>query len=107
MLLLAGSVFSLSPKEDTPLDPMISAPGTRFCVALSSEESVCSSDPMNIRRKLDTPEFVQEKDLGVEQRIDGNEGEQKSIKEVLKLMNLYLNEEVLSNHEYSVVRTMW
>jgi len=107
LLLLAGSAVSLCSKEDTPLDPMISAPNTKFCVALSPEESVCSSDPMNIRRKVDAPDFVQERDLGVEQRIDGNEGEQKSIKKVLQLMNLYWNEEVLSNHDYASVRTMW
>ena len=104
-ILLTSTVVAVRVKDDTPLDPRTPAPNSKFCVAVSPENAVCSSDPMAIRRKFDSPN--EHNNLGVEQRIDGTDSEQKSIKEVLKLMNLYWNEEVLSNQEYTSVRTTW
>lgn len=95
--------------EDTPLDPG-KPPERKFCVALSTEESTltCSADPMRLRVLTDAPEIVaEETDLGVAQRIDGNDSEKKAIREVLRLMNMYLHEEVLSNNDYESVRTTW
>ena len=89
--------------DDTPLDTKIPARGSKLCVALSSEESVCSSEPMEVRQ-VDLPDEI---GLGVDQRIDGTDTEQNSIKEVLKLMNAYWNEEVLSNLDFATVRTTW
>jgi len=57
---------------------------------------------------VDSPAIVQqENNVGVNQRIDGNDAEKKGIKEVLRLMNVYWHEEVLSNQDYEGVRTTW
>ena len=98
-------VVAVRVNEDTPLDTKIPAPGSKFCVALSSEEAVCSSEPMEARRvDLDVLDGIGH---GVDQRIDGTDTEQNSIKEVLKLMNAYWNEEVLSNLAFASVRSSW
>jgi hypothetical protein len=45
--------------------------------------------------------------MGVRQRIDGSETEVEAIKEVLRLMQLYWYDEVLSRDQYKEVRTNW
>lgn len=105
---LASFSVAVLVNEDTPLDTQIPQPDTNFCVSLSAEESICYSDPIKVRRKVDPPGVVaEESSLGVKQRIDGTESEKKAIREVLKLMNMYWHEEVLSNHDYEGVRTTW
>ena len=46
-------------------------------------------------------------DLGVEQRITGSETEQLKIRNVLRKMYTYFEEEVLSRSEYEHVRRRW
>ena len=110
LVLLAGFSVAVRVSEDTPLDPRTPPPEAKFCVSLSrGDDYACSSDPMEIRSKVDAIPIVisEENSLGMDQRIDGTESEQKAIKEVLKLMNLYWHEEVLSNRDYERVRASW
>jgi len=112
MLVLVSScgtgVHAVRLSEDTSLDTRTQSSDRNFCVAISSEKSACSTDPMKIRRMVDSPAIVQqENNVGVNQRIDGNDAEKKGIKEVLRLMNVYWHEEVLSNQDYEGVRTTW
>ena len=44
---------------------------------------------------------------GVPQRIDGTEAEQNAIKDVLKRMNEYFYNEILSLPEYEFMRQRW
>jgi len=46
-------------------------------------------------------------DLGVEQRITGSETEQLRIRNVLRKMYTYFEEEVLTRSEYEHVRGRW
>jgi len=110
LVILAGFSVAVRVSEDTPLDPRTPPPEAKFCVSLSrGDDYACSSDPMEIRSKVDASPIVisEENSLGMDQRIDGTESEQKAIKEVLKLMNLYWQEEVLSNRDYERVRASW
>jgi len=82
---------------------------SRFCAELSSEEFECTDDPMATRKRADELNGVEHKPItmGVPQRIDGSEAEQKAIKEVLAQMDDYFYGEVLSNPDYKDVRKNW
>lgn len=103
IIVTTAVVVAVRVNDDTPLDTKIPAPGSKFCVALSSEEAVCSAEPMEAHRV----DVLDEIGHGVDQRIDGTDTEQNSIKEVLKLMNAYWNEEVLSNLAFASARSSW
>ena len=79
----------------------------RFCVDKSDTEYVCRDDPMEVRKEYGSPDYVKALSLGVPQRIDGNEEEKAGIREVIARMDEYYYGEVLSNPEYSEVRTYW
>jgi hypothetical protein len=90
-------------REGVHLDGSAPPEGAKFCVELSSEGATCASDPLKIRRLIETSNL----DMGVRQRIDGSETEVEAIKEVLRLMQLYWYDEVLSRDQYKEVRTNW
>lgn len=94
-------------QEDTPLSTNITAPGSVFCVDTDYHNSVCTFDPFVVLSSFTPPSSMQEIDLGLEQRVDGTEAEQAGIRTVLRLMNLYWFEEVLSNIDYEDVRSSW
>ena len=93
--------------DDSPLDSKAPEPGSRFCVVVDERKTVCADNSMRLRRLVDSPEVIAASHLGVPQRIDGTEAEQTSIKQVIRLMNLYWYEEVLSNDDFAGVRQGW
>jgi len=105
LLLLGTEAVRL--RDDASLDASSPPKGTKYCVDVSKGESICSSDPMMIQGQGAAPSVIEETNLGVDQRIDGTESEKNAIKDVIRLMNAYWYEEVLSNHDYEGVRTGW
>lgn len=107
---MVASAAALFVNDDTPLDLKQPPPNVKFCVALSAEGSACTTNPSKMRRKVDHPSVSSDiASNGVDQIIDGNESERKATEEVLKLMNVYWYQEVLSNHDYDKysARTTW
>jgi hypothetical protein len=104
-LLLISGISAVRIRDNTPFDCATPSEGAQYCVDLSKNDSICAPDPMLIW-KLTEPS-PGEIHAGVAQRIDGTESERNNIKEVLRLMNLYWYEEVLSNFEFSSIRTSW
>jgi hypothetical protein len=93
--------------DDAPVE-CIPVQGSKYCVAISADEAVCASDPFNeVRMLVDRPAYVAHYHLGVAQRIDGSEAEQNAIRELIKVINAYWYEEVLSNDDYVDVRHSW
>lgn len=77
---------------------------------------ICTDNPEATRRAVDNGKSesdtniitsAYEMDLGVEQRITGSENEQLRIRNVLRKMYNYFEEEVLSRSEYELVRGRW
>jgi hypothetical protein len=106
-LLYCHVVISVYVRDDTPYENLGPPDGVRYCVDLNVEDSVCSSDPMEVYRHLYSRRLLDDIHQGVPQRIDGSEDEKKGVIEVLQLMNVYWYEEVLSNIEYSEARVSW
>ena len=106
LLLIVGS-DTLRVQENTPLDSSTPTEGSQYCVDITEVRTVCTSDPIGIWQRVFSELTAFDMHLGVPQRIDGTESEQNSIKEVLRLMNLYWYEEVLSNYEYDNIRNAW
>lgn len=67
------------------------------------EEMVCTRDVLETRHMYDGFTI----NVGVTQRIDGTESEQKAIRDVLKQMDHYLFHEVLALPQYAFARTQW
>lgn len=107
MLLLFVAARALRVRDDTPLDSSQPPEGAQYCVDVTENDSVCTTDPMGIWNQVVPQPSIDLINLGVEQRIDGTESEQNSIKDVIRHMNLYWFEEVLSNYEYDNVRKFW
>lgn len=107
VLMIIVGTDTLRVQESTPLDSSTPPEGCRYCVDLTEERTVCTSDPISIWQRVSSQRTTDEMHLGVPQRIDGTELEQNSIKEILRLMNLYWYEEVLSNYEYDSIRNAW
>ena len=79
----------------------------RDCVDISSEYSMCSTDPMVELGHVYSKARLNGFHIGVTQTIDGTEEEKQSIRNVLTQMNHYWKHEVLSNFEYDEVRASW
>ena len=91
------------------------------CIAVDSYATyVCTDNPEASRRAaMAPPDGVAggtdgayslsaiDMDLGVEQRITGSETEQLRIRNVLRRMRTYMEDEVLSRSEYEHVRDKW
>ena len=107
VLLLCHVAYSVFVRNNTSSENTGPPDGVKLCVDLNMEETVCSSNPMEVYKRLYSKRTLEDIHQGVPQRIDGSEEEKKSVVEVLKLMNVYWYEEVLSNIEYEEVRTSW
>jgi hypothetical protein len=94
-------------RDNTPFENNGPPDGVTYCVDLTMEDSVCSTDPIGVYKHLYSEITLDDIHQGVPQRIDGSEEEKRSIKEILKLMNVYWYEEVLSNIEYDEARASW
>lgn len=101
----------------------------RFCVAVEADRFQCTNNPNTLREQLEIDfRVLMKMDLtgknskyqnglevgpgeivstGVPQRIDGTEAEQNAIKDVLKRMNEYFYNEILSLPEYEFMRQRW
>lgn len=108
LFLLLPRVKSVLLEDDTPYDTDTITAGSTFCIDGAFDEYVCQYDPRKVRMKVDGARKAGDMHMGVPQRIDGNEEEKKGIKEVLRLMNKYWYEEVLSISAYTKgVRNAW
>ena len=82
------------------------------CLAIDSYHTyICTDNPEASRRAV-ASSFTDglspfDMDLGVEQRITGSETEQMRIRNVLRKMYPYFDEEVLTRSEYEHVRGRW
>ena len=85
------------------------------CIAVDSYHTyICTDNPEASRRAVSSSIATDgsdnvivsafDMDLGVEQRITGSESEQLKIRNVLRKMYTYFEEEVLSRSEYEHVR---
>lgn len=83
---------------------------SNLCAALFVDfHYVCNPDPLALYQKYGYTTLPEDGkvDLGVKQRIDGNDAEIAGIKRVLQLMNQYILEEVLSISDYWIVLSKW
>ena len=78
-----------------------------YCVDISSDDNICSIDPMNTLERVYTKGSLNTFNVGVAQTIDGTEDEKNCIRNVLTQMNHYWYNEVLSNFEYDEARASW
>ncbi|KAL3811477.1 hypothetical protein ACHAXA_010729 [Cyclostephanos tholiformis] len=116
-LLLARHTASSSSSSSSSFN------GEPKCIAVDSYSTyICTDDPVASRRAaMADPSLVDgegadgddddgivvsvhDVDLGVEQRIAGSEMEQLRIRNVLRRMRAYVEDEVLSRSEYEHVR---
>jgi hypothetical protein len=115
-LWIDTTVMALLVREETSTEEgvLLSPPGigtSHLCTAMSSTQMVCNPDPLVLYQKAGystdplNGNFVL--DLGVKQRIDGNDAEIEGIQQVIKLMNQYFLEEVLSIDEYAFIVPKW
>jgi len=81
----------------------------RTCaVPPGSEEHSCTDNPLQLTGAVNNRgEQTTRYSIGVDQRIDGTESEQKAIVEVLGRMEDYYVNEVLAHPEYASVRPRW
>jgi hypothetical protein len=90
---------------------VLSSESARYCVGISPEEFECSDDPIGTRTKVASRHNMEGTDeeinRGLRQLIDGNDAEQKAIREILNAMDEYFFGEVLSKPEYDKVRKTW
>ena len=109
--LLSYATLAHSAQSTSSIEPK--------CIAVDSYHTyICTDNPEATRRAVvgnnnngesDTNIITSayEMDLGVEQRITGSENEQLRIRNVLRKMYNYFEEEVLSRSEYELVRGRW
>ena len=78
-----------------------------YCVDMSTDDSICSTDPVITLEGGISKRSLNAFNVGVTQTIDGTEDEKNSIRKVLTQMNNYWYNEVLSNFEYDEARASW
>ena len=76
---------------------------SKMCYATSENRYLCTDDPSKARTYRD-PEPIY---TGVEQTVDGTKEEKDAVEEVLKRMNQYFENEVMTKAEYSGIRGHW
>ena len=81
----------------------VGAASDDLCVDVGNTEFTCTDDVMGTRKRVDGKMI----DVGITQRVDGSESEKKAIREVLRRMDEYFFNEVLSMPEYENVRPQW
>jgi hypothetical protein len=106
-LFLTMEGLAVRVDNDTPLDTNTPTLGSQYCVDVGPNQATCVADPMSVWTRMIGPNIIHDMNTGVEQRVDGTEAEQNSIRNVLRLMNVYWQEEVLSNSDYEDVRLSW
>jgi hypothetical protein len=106
-LFLTTEGLAVRVDSDTPLDPSTPTLGSQYCVDVGPNQATCVADSMSVWTRTIGPNIIHDMNTGVEQRVDGTEAEQNSIRSVLRLMNVYWQEEVLSNSDYEDVRLSW
>ena len=104
---LYSGVQSVIVRDGTPLNNDRPPDGVAYCVDVTKEDSTCSSNPVEVLQGLHDQKTFEGISPGIVQRIDGTEEEKNSIMEILRLMNSYWYDEVLSNIEYADIRTSW
>jgi hypothetical protein len=82
---------------------VVGAASDDLCVDVGNTEFTCTDDVMGTRKRVDGKMI----DVGITQRVDGSESEKKAIREVLRRMDEYFFNEVLSMPEYENVRPQW
>ncbi|KAL7536918.1 hypothetical protein ACHAWF_007136 [Thalassiosira exigua] len=110
---LALALLSLSAAPSSASSPAHQSREPK-CIAVDSYHTyACADNPEATRRALasadggnsdDVAASAFDVDLGVEQRITGSETEQLRIRNVLRKMYAYFDEEVLSRSEFEHVR---
>ena len=98
-----NSVYCSSLTEEYPKQPYVA----QYCVDISTEDSICSIDPIVALERVYTRGNLNAFNVGVTQTIDGTEDEKNSIRKVLTQMNHYWYNEVLSNFDYDEARASW
>jgi hypothetical protein len=103
------AITGLLVRDDTSMDEGVLSPTTNVCTAISNTQMACNPDPLVLYQKAgyvtEPPNGVL--DLGMKQRIDGSDAEIEGIKQVIKLMNQYFVDEVLSVYEYGFLVPAW
>jgi hypothetical protein len=104
-----ATTTALIVRDDTSSVEGVLSPATNVCTSITSSYMVCNPDPLVLYQKIGyaTAPPNGQIDLGVKQRIDGNDAEIEGIKKVNKLMNQYFVEEVLSLYEYGLIVPKW
>lgn len=107
---IIGLLSCATPTHSAPSSSSIE----QKCISVDSYHTyICTDNPEATRRAVDNGKSesdtniitsAYEMDLGVEQRITGSENEQLRIRNVLRKMYNYFEEEVLSRSEYELVR---
>lgn len=110
---IIGLLSCATPTHSAPSSSSIE----QKCISVDSYHTyICTDNPEATRRAVDNGKSesdtniitsAYEMDLGVEQRITGSENEQLRIRNVLRKMYNYFEEEVLSRSEYELVRGRW
>jgi len=75
---------------------------SKICVATEEDRYLCTDDASKANQYRDF-NARQNFDVGVEQRVDGSDEEKAAVGEVMRLMNGYLDNEVLVKPEYAPV----
>lgn len=112
LLLLGLMLLQASAKSSTPSNNPNREPK---CIAVDSYHThICTENPEASRRAVSSSfkdgaddtimASAFDMNLGVEQRITGSETEQLRIRNVLRKMYTYFEEEVLSRSEYEHIR---
>lgn len=73
------------------------------CVDVGPGQFACTDDVLATRDRIDGYTI----NVGVTQRIDGNDAEKKAIRDILRRMDDYFFKEVLALPEYESVRPQW
>lgn len=120
LLILLGTISPVAAASNN--SPNRSEPK---CISVDSYHTyVCTDDPEASRRAVASTiadggssssavggvlmvESPFDMDLGVEQRITGSETEQLRIRNVLRKMYTYFEDEVLTRSEYEHIRGIW
>lgn len=104
-----ATTMALIVRDDTSSVEGVLSPASNVCTSITSSYMACNPDPLVLYQKVGyaTAPPKGQIDLGVKQRIDGNDAEIEGIKKVIKLMNQYFVEEVLSMYEYGLIVPKW
>lgn len=82
------------------------AADSKICVATEENRYLCTDNATKANKYRDYSAH-HNFNVGVEQRVDGSKEEKAAVEEVMRLMNEYLDTEVLVKPEYGPVLEKW